>query len=51
MPCLEIREPDHLRLALEVLHDVEESIIHIWLVDKLDLDLVEVAQSILCANG
>ena len=41
----------HLRLALEVLHDVEEPVIHIWLVDKLYLDLIEVAQSVLCTSG
>ena len=38
------------RLALEVFHDVEESVIHIWLLMKLDLDLVEVAQCILTKN-
>lgn len=40
----------HPRLALEVLHDIEESVIDIWLLMKLDLDLVEVAQCILTNN-
>lgn len=37
----------YLRLALEVLHDVEEAIIYIRLVVKLDLDLVQIRQGIL----
>lgn len=37
----------HIRPAFEVLHDVQESVVNIWVVDKLDLDLVEVAQGIL----
>lgn len=41
----------HSRLALEVLHDVEESVIYIRLLRELDFDLVEVAQSILFGTG
>lgn len=36
-----------LRLAFEVFHDVQEFIVHIWLIGKLYLDLVEVTESIL----
>lgn len=32
----------YIRLALEVLHDIEESIVDIWLVMELNLDLVQV---------
>lgn len=39
------------RLAFEVLHDIEEPIIHIRLVGKLDLDLVEVTEGILLNAG
>ena len=42
------------RLALKVLHDIEESIVHIRVVRKLDLDLVEVRQGIAhieCRHG
>lgn len=35
------------RLTLEVLHDIKEAIVDIWLIDELDLDLVQVAQSVL----
>lgn len=38
---------EYSRLALEVLHYVEESVIHIGLVDKAHLNLVKVAQRIL----
>lgn len=41
----------HSRLALEVFHDVEESVIHIGLLRELDFDLVKVAQSILFETG
>lgn len=37
----------HLRLTLEVLHDVQEPIIHIRLINELNFDLIEIAQSIL----
>jgi hypothetical protein len=36
------RKFNHLRLALEVLHYIQESIIYIGLFDKLDLHLVKV---------
>ena len=36
-----------LRLALEIFHDIQEAIVHIRLVMKLDLDLVQVSQRIL----
>ena len=39
-----------LRLALEIFHNIEESVIDIWLVSELNLDLVEVAESILQIN-
>lgn len=35
------------RLALKVLHDVEEPIVHIGLVMKLDFDLIQVGEGIL----
>lgn len=35
------------RLALEIFHDVEKLIIHLRVLVKLDLDLVEVTESIL----
>lgn len=35
------------RLALEVLHNVKEPIVDVWLLMKLNLDLVEIAQRIL----
>jgi hypothetical protein len=38
------------RLAFEILHDVQEPIVYIWLVCELDLDLVEIAQGILNGN-
>jgi hypothetical protein len=42
---------DHTRgvdgLALEILHNVQELIVHIWLLMKLHLDLVEIAKSVL----
>lgn len=41
----------HSRLAFEVLHDVEESVIHIGLLRELDFDLVKVAESILFETG
>jgi hypothetical protein len=39
------------RLALEVLHNVKEPVIHIWLLRELDLDLVKIAESILFETG
>ena len=39
-----------LRLALEVLHNVKESIIYIRLVMELDFDLVQVRQGVLWGN-
>lgn len=41
----------HSRLALEVLHDVQEPIIYVWLLRELDFDLVQVAESILFETG
>jgi hypothetical protein len=37
----------HVRLAFEVFHDIKKSIIHIWLICKLDLDLVKITQCVL----
>lgn len=37
----------HIRSTLEVLHDVQESVINIWMVNELDLDLIEVAEGVL----
>lgn len=42
-----LRASWHLRLALEILHDVEESVVHIGLLRELDLNLVKIAQRIL----
>lgn len=36
-----------LRLAFEILHDIEESVVYIGLFRKLNFNLVQVAQSIL----
>lgn len=41
----------NLRLALEVLHDVKEPVVHIRLVGELDLDLVKIAEGILLHAG
>lgn len=38
-----------IRLAFEIFHNVEESVINVRLVVKLHLDLVEIGESIL--NG
>lgn len=35
-----------LRLALEVFHDIQEAIVHIRMIAKANLDLVQVAQRI-----
>jgi len=50
--CISVcREPasgsSDLRLTLEIFHNVQEFIIHIRLVVKLNLDLVQVAEGIL----
>jgi hypothetical protein len=37
----------HIRLALKVLHDVEELVIHFLLVAKLQLDLVQIGERVL----
>lgn len=37
----------HLRLALKILHNIQKSIVNIWLVGELNLDLVKVAEGIL----
>lgn len=37
----------HLRLTLEILHYIEELVIHVWLLVELDFDLVKIAQRIL----
>jgi len=34
-------------LAFEIFHNIKEAIVYIWLVDKLNFDLVKVAQRIL----
>lgn len=39
-----------IRLALEIFHNIEESIIDVWLVGELDFNLVEVAEGILQIN-
>jgi len=36
-------------LAFEVLHNIKEAIVYIWLVGKLDLNLIQVAEGILFA--
>lgn len=36
----------NLRLALKVLHDVQEMIVNIWLVLELDLHCVEIAEGV-----
>lgn len=36
-------EDEDSRLALEVFHDIEEAVIYIGLVGKLDFDLIKVA--------
>ena len=41
-----LEDKENALLVLEFLHDVEEMIVHIWLVLKLDLHSVEVAQGI-----
>jgi len=45
-PCIR-PQGDRLRLALKILHDIEEPIIHVWQVVELHLDLVKVAESVL----
>lgn len=35
------------RLALKIFHDIQEPIIHIWLVGKLNLDLIKITERIL----
>lgn len=37
----------NLRLALEVLHNIKESVIDVRLLGELDLDLIQIAQGIL----
>lgn len=37
----------HLRLTLEILHDVQEFVIYVGLFLELNLDLVKVAQGVL----
>jgi hypothetical protein len=36
-----------LRLAFEVLHNIEKSVVYIWLICKLDFDLVKVTERVL----
>ena len=36
----------HAHFALEVLHDVEKVVVHVWLVLELDLDRVEVGERV-----
>lgn len=36
-----------LRLALEILHYIQKSVVHVGLFNKADLDLIKIAQSIL----
>lgn len=38
---------NHIRLAFKVFHNVEEPIVHVWLVVELYLDLVKIRQGIL----
>jgi len=40
-------KPGHLRLAFEVFHDVEEPVVHIRVIAKSDLDLVQITQGVL----
>lgn len=42
---------NHIRLTLEVLHNIEEPVVDIGLVMKLHLDLVQVGQRILFRHG
>ena len=35
------------RLAFEVFHDIQKPVIDIWLIRKLDLDLIEVTECVL----
>lgn len=37
----------NLRLALEILHYIQEPIIDVWLIDKSHLHLVQIAEGIL----
>ncbi|KAH0357064.1 hypothetical protein KCU81_g247, partial [Aureobasidium melanogenum] len=37
----------HIRSTLEVFHNVQESVINIWVINKLHFDLVKVAQRVL----
>jgi hypothetical protein len=37
----------NVRLTFEIFHNIKESIVHIWLISKLDLDLVKVAERVL----
>jgi hypothetical protein len=36
-------ETGNLRLAFEIFHNIQESVVHIRLISKLDLDLIKVA--------
>jgi hypothetical protein len=36
-------EVSNLRLTFKVFHDVQETIVYIWLVGKLNLDLIKIA--------
>lgn len=40
------RDGGDSHLALEVLHDVEKVVVHVWLVLELDLDCIEIAECI-----
>jgi hypothetical protein len=41
------RQEERSRLAFKVLHDVQEPIVHVRLLVKLNLDLVKIAERIL----
>ena len=47
MGALRLTEKRHSRLALEIFHDVKETIVDIGLIVELDFDLVKVSQGIL----
>lgn len=49
--CQKAGHSYHSRLALEVLHNIKEPVVHIGLLRELDFDLIKVAESILFETG
>jgi len=37
----------YLRLAFEIFHNIKESVVYIWLIGKLNFDLIEITKRIL----